>query len=110
MLPQLHFFHDNVHSAAAAADDFSVTIVRKPGVECGYPQCTWMWRMKFSRGGCMASAFHENLSSAQTNAARIVGYMRGTHDCIGSELGPDGRIIERRAPVKQNSLFDAVPA
>lgn len=84
MPPELNFRRRGVHGAYATSKDFRVVITRRSGKACGYPQCTWMWHMKFERGGCCASAFLENLGAAQWNAARIVAGMRGTHDWHGN--------------------------
>lgn len=69
----------------STASDYRVTIKKVRGKTCGYPQCSIMWHMQFSFGGWNASAFHESRGAARCNAARIVGYMRGTCDVFGND-------------------------
>lgn len=67
--------------------DFLVTVHRLSAKACkerNYPQCKVGWAMQFHRGGNRASAFHETASAAMGNAARIIGYCRGTHDVLGN--------------------------
>ena len=70
----------------ACAPDFHATITRRRGSACGYPQRKWMLHMDFHRGGWTASAYLESVEGAKANAARIIGYSRGTHDVLGSPI------------------------
>jgi hypothetical protein len=85
MPPKLNWQEYGKHGALARDTDFEVRIVRLRGAKVGYPQCEWMWRMRFDRGCMLASAYLESLGGAKANADRIVAGMRGTHDWHGNE-------------------------